>query len=267
MIFAYLSTLAILVLGQIDKPHILTILLNAGNPLTPFSTKLVSFFLPVFSGLLFVVGIGFLLSQDKKHYLKLLLFSDLTLVSSFFLQRIASEGWIIITICLSISWAFIMNNLANSVSDKFRNPKIQNTLSKLIKVMGLTWPFLITIFYISFSFLWYDSFQYPTLDLAIFDEAVSHLADGEPPASSARGIDHIFQDHFSPILYLYALPYRLWSTPKVLLTIQSLILGMSVFLFWLIAKRKLQLFNALLLTIAYSRFRFPLQVCYAISPP
>jgi len=67
-----------------------------------------------------------------------------------------------------------------------------------------------------------------SFDLAIFDQTVWHLSNFQIPISSIRGIPNIFGDHFHPIIVFLSPFYWLWSDPRMLLILQSVILALGL---------------------------------------
>lgn len=78
-------------------------------------------------------------------------------------------------------------------------------------------------------FLWLQLRRYEQLgayafDLGIFQQAVWLMAHGETPFVTVRGMN-ILGDHFTPILYLLAIPYRFWAHPFWLFLAQTVALA------------------------------------------
>lgn len=63
-------------------------------------------------------------------------------------------------------------------------------------------------------------------DLAIFDQAVWQIAHGRDHISLVER--HVMADHFSPVLYLFGLLYRLAPNPAWLLAAQAVAIGLTV---------------------------------------
>jgi uncharacterized membrane protein len=81
-------------------------------------------------------------------------------------------------------------------------------------------------------FLWLQLRRYEQLgayafDLGIFQQAVWLMAHGETPFVTVRGMN-ILGDHFTPILYLLAIPYRFWAHPFWLFLAQTVALAAGV---------------------------------------
>ena len=73
-------------------------------------------------------------------------------------------------------------------------------------------------------------------DMAIFVQAVWNTLKGNFLYSSIKGGICLLGDHFSPLLAILVLPYKLWSDPRLLLILQAVLAASSVFPLFLIAK-------------------------------
>ncbi len=78
-----------------------------------------------------------------------------------------------------------------------------------------------------------------SFDMAIFAQAVWNSAQGDWFYSSIKGGINLLGDHFSPVLALLVLPYRIYPDPRTLLTIQSLAAAAAIFPVHAIAARVL----------------------------
>lgn len=123
---------------------------------------------------------------------------------------------------------------------------IENILCKtnyLIDKYGiylLLWLFFIFLNYITFSK--HLNFYSSGFDLWIFDQVVYKYSHWEFPASSSiREISNIEWDHFHPILLFYALFYKIYASPLVLLFIQNLFFVLGGLWIYKIAKFKLNI--------------------------
>ena len=82
------------------------------------------------------------------------------------------------------------------------------------------------IFFV-FGSLWTVSscFRHESLnsgfDMAIFTQAISNTARGDWFYSSIKGGISLLGDHFAPLLAVYAMPYKIWPDPDLLLGIQA----------------------------------------------
>lgn len=105
-------------------------------------------------------------------------------------------------------------------------------------------------------FLWLQMRRYAQLgayafDLGIFQQAVWLMSQGKAPFATVRGMN-ILGDHFTPILYLIAIPYRFWAHPFWLFLAQTLALAAGAFPLYRIALRRTQKeWAATLIAIGY----------------
>jgi len=93
-------------------------------------------------------------------------------------------------------------------------------------------------------FLWLQIRRYEQLgayafDLGIFQQAVWLMAHGEAPFVTVRGMN-ILGDHFTPILYLIAIPYRFWAHPFWLFLAQTVALAAGALPLYRMALRHTQ---------------------------
>lgn len=93
-------------------------------------------------------------------------------------------------------------------------------------------------------FLWLQIRRYEQLgayafDLGIFQQAVWLMAHGEAPFVTVRGMN-ILSDHFTPILYLVAIPYRFWAHPFWLFLAQTVALAAGALPLYRLALRHIQ---------------------------
>ena len=89
------------------------------------------------------------------------------------------------------------------------------------------------------------------LDMAVFDQGTWLISRGYPPFVTVRGTG-LLADHFSAILYLVAPLYRLWASPKLLLAIQAIAMGLGALPIYKIAQYKTRSPHiALLCAVAY----------------
>ena len=92
--------------------------------------------------------------------------------------------------------------------------------------------------------LWLQIRRYEQLgayafDLGIFQQAVWLMAHGETPFVTVRGMN-ILGDHFTPILYLIAIPYRIWAHPFWLFLAQTFALAAGALPLYRMALRHTQ---------------------------
>jgi uncharacterized membrane protein len=123
---------------------------------------------------------------------------------------------------------------------------------KLIPIIFL----LIVVVLITMSIARHLSFSSGAFDLGIFDQAIWNTTKGNILVSSLKGNMNLLGDHFEPMLLLIVPFYFLWSSPIVLLILQSIALGLSVFPLYLIARQRLNerfLIFALLISFFLSK--------------
>ena len=78
-----------------------------------------------------------------------------------------------------------------------------------------------------------------TFDLGIHDQACWLVYHGLNPYLSSRGLQ-VQADHFSPMACLLAPLYLIWDDPRMLLWVQTLVLGSGAIPVYLIARRRVQ---------------------------
>ncbi|MCS3917712.1 putative membrane protein [Candidatus Fervidibacter sacchari] len=103
---------------------------------------------------------------------------------------------------------------------------------------------LLTCLMFVLYFLWLQIRRYEQLgayafDLGIFQQAVWLMAHGEAPFVTVRGMN-ILSDHFTPILYLVAIPYRFWAHPFWLFLAQTVALAAGALPLYRLALRHIQ---------------------------
>ncbi len=118
-----------------------------------------------------------------------------------------------------------------------RDPAIRtrSLLSKVIETWESASTFWITGFFILFGSWWTASsllrhvaFR-TSFDMAIFTQAVWNTTQGNWFYSSIKGGICLLGDHFAPLLAVFALPYRIWPEPELLLAIQAFAVAACVF--------------------------------------
>ena len=106
------------------------------------------------------------------------------------------------------------------------------------------------------SFLKFDYFRYTSLDLGIFTQSLSGFITGRPLFNTVEwqlyGVTNHFGVHFQPILLLLVPVFKLFPSAKTLLAIQSLALGFSVLIAYLLSKKVLNERTAVALTALYA---------------
>ncbi len=107
-----------------------------------------------------------------------------------------------------------------------------------------TAPWLVCLFLFP-AVLWsyasiarHNAFQ-SGFDMAIFTQSIWNTAEGNFFYSSIKGGICLLGDHFSPLLGLFAIPYKLWPDPRCLLILQASLAASSVFPLYLLGKNKL----------------------------
>ena len=115
------------------------------------------------------------------------------------------------------------------------------------------------IIYITFftvvSFLRHERFETAAYDLGIFDQVVWFTSQGKILKLTNLPDNYsLLNVHFAPILIPLSLSYLVAPTPKTLLLLQSVSLGLSALpIFWL-AKQKLNVWAGLAFTLIYLLF-------------
>lgn len=88
-------------------------------------------------------------------------------------------------------------------------------------------------------------------DLGIFDQALWLISHGKGAFLTTRGL-YPLQDHFTPILYLFAPLFWIYDSPKALLVFQVIVLAIGAVPLFHIAHRRLgNAGAALLVSVAY----------------
>ncbi len=132
-------------------------------------------------------------------------------------------------------------------------PKTE-TMPRSRKVGILLLALLVTIYVILLTHVsWrrFDGQRMGAYDLGIFDAATWLISQGKSPTLTLRGM-HLLGDHFSVILYGIAPLYWLFPTPKTLLTVQSLALGLgAVPIYRLALRHTLRVEAAVVFAFAY----------------
>lgn len=73
-------------------------------------------------------------------------------------------------------------------------------------------------------------------DLGIFSQSARSWSQGRWPRSDIRGLD-LLGDHFSPVLSLNGLWWRIWPDPRVLLIVQAILIAAAMVIVWWVARR------------------------------
>lgn len=134
---------------------------------------------------------------------------------------------------------------------------LRNTNSKYIDIIAflLTGIFILAGILVSIYRYWqYETFYY---DFGIFDQAIWLVSRFQPPI-----IDHfvignklIFADHFSPSIFLLAPLYWITDRRETLLLMQSIVVGLSGFVLYVVGKNLLKnRFLSITILICYFLF-------------
>ena len=106
------------------------------------------------------------------------------------------------------------------------------------------------------SLLKFEYFRYTSLDLGIFTQSLSGFITGGHLFNTVEwqlyGVTNHFGVHFQPILLLLVPLFKLFPSAKTLLVVQSLALGFSAIIAYLLAKKVLDEKLALALTALYA---------------
>jgi len=108
--------------------------------------------------------------------------------------------------------------------------------------------------YATYSLVRFSQYANGGFDLGIFDEVVWHYSHFETPASSVKGLETIWGDHFSPILMLLAPLYWLWEDARMLLLAQAVLLAAAAVPIFLVCERRVGRRAALALAASYLAF-------------
>lgn len=85
----------------------------------------------------------------------------------------------------------------------------------------------------------HGSYHSHAYDLGIFDQVIWNISQGNGAMSSILGNRHFFGEHVSPVLYLLAPLYLVFSTPAVILIAQSVALALGAFPIYKLACKQL----------------------------
>src|SRR3989338_8718516 len=119
------------------------------------------------------------------------------------------------------------------------------------KIKILTGAILLYILSFSFFSIWkYSNFLYNGMDLAIINQVFYNSINGNFFASSIHPPSYL-ADHLNPIIFLLLPIYYLFSSPKTLLILQALTLGLSAWPVFLIGKKVIDKNWGLLFALAW----------------
>lgn len=117
--------------------------------------------------------------------------------------------------------------------------KIEN-IKKFLNKYAVTILVAAVLFYIviffGISFFKYNNFYYDSLDLAIFNQVFYNTSQGRLFQLSIHEPTYL-GDHFTPIILILAPLYSFYRSPVALLFLQTLILALSAWPIYLIAKK------------------------------
>jgi uncharacterized membrane protein len=110
----------------------------------------------------------------------------------------------------------------------------------------------------------HNAFQTTAFDLGNVDQAVWNTRHGRPLAmTNIEGLTNRLGTHVEPILLPISLLYFIWSDPRALLLLQTVVIALGAWPVYLLAKRKLEeresgyLAQALPLVFAFAYLMFP----------
>ncbi|WP_456423240.1 DUF2079 domain-containing protein [Thermococcus sp.] len=123
-------------------------------------------------------------------------------------------------------------------------------------ITAVTIALAYSLIMIHLSLLKFEYFRYSSLDLGIFTQSLASFLHNGTFFNTVEwqlyGVSNHFAVHFQPIMYLLVPVFRFAPSARTLLVIQSLALGFSVFLAYLLARRILVERLALILTVVYA---------------
>lgn len=100
--------------------------------------------------------------------------------------------------------------------------------------------FLIAVFifiYATISIISHDHFQTFGWDLGYFDQVIWKVNKGIFPFSTLSHVN-LLAGHFTPILFLYALLYSLWTDPRMLLLAQAIVVVSAAIPLYILSFKK-----------------------------
>ncbi|KUH31918.1 hypothetical protein APY94_11395 [Thermococcus celericrescens] len=107
-----------------------------------------------------------------------------------------------------------------------------------------------------FSLVKFECFRYTSLDLGIFTQSLAGFLHGSPLFNTVErqlyGVPNHLAVHFQPVLVLLVPVFAVFPTPKTLLVLQTLALGLSVLLAYVLARELLPPWEALAVTVLYA---------------
>ncbi len=116
----------------------------------------------------------------------------------------------------------------------------------------ILWTLIIgyTILFTTLCWQKLDAHLYNGLDLAIFNNSLFNLLHSGWPTNAIHPASY-FADHFSPLLYLLAPIYALWSSPYLLLALQSFLIAVCAWPLYLLTCKRSSADMALAVALAW----------------
>ena len=108
--------------------------------------------------------------------------------------------------------------------------------------------------YATYSLVRFSQYANGGFDLGIFDQVVWHYSRFETPASSVKGLESIWGDHFSPIFAVLAPLYWLWEDARMLLLAQAVLLAGAAVPVFLVCEPRVGRRPALAFAASYLAF-------------
>jgi uncharacterized membrane protein len=108
---------------------------------------------------------------------------------------------------------------------------------------GLAWTLIVLyiLLFASLSMRQHEAFQTASLDLGNYDQAVWNTIHGRPLRyTNVEGLTIRLAQHVEPILLPISLFYLIYSSPKTLLVIQTIVIAIGAWPLYLLAREKLQ---------------------------
>jgi uncharacterized membrane protein len=128
--------------------------------------------------------------------------------------------------------------LGLALFERARRDKAIESRNLLVRVIE-TWKSASTLWIVGFFLLfgsWWtisSCLRYEALnsgfDMAIFTQAIWNTTQGAWFYSSIKGGINLLGDHFAPLLAAFAIPYKLWPDPDLLLAVQAFAAAACVF--------------------------------------
>jgi uncharacterized membrane protein len=123
---------------------------------------------------------------------------------------------------------------------------------------GLVWLLIVLyiLFFASLSIRQHEAFQTYSADLGNHDQAIWNTIHGRPfRLTNMAGLDSRLALHFEPILLPLSLSYLVYSDPRTLLVLQTVVVGLGALpVFWLAREKLNSDLAALVFPLAYLVF-------------